>query len=72
MKLLGKKILVKEILIPNPLALTDVDRHEVVEVGKDVETIKKGDTVLYEHGRKVNVKGEDYILTDEENVWLIL
>ncbi len=72
MKLKNTKVLLKEIKDENPLALNNVDHYEVYDTAEGVTEISKGDNVLYEEGRKVLIKGEEYILTDEENIWLIL
>jgi hypothetical protein len=73
MKLLGKKILLKEIkTTENPIAVNPVDHYEVFMIGDEVTKVNIGDSVLYQNGNRAGVMGEDYILTDEESVWLIL
>lgn len=73
-QLLNKRILLKQVkkadnglIMPN-----EVDYYLVAYLGKEVKAVKKGDSVLYENGRKFLVKGEEYILTDEENIVLCL
>ncbi len=72
MQILHKKVVLKEVKTDGSFALHPVDHYEVFEVGDEVTKVKKGDTVLYEHGGRCSIKGEDYILTDEENIWAIL
>lgn len=50
----------------------EVEYYLVHALGKEVKEVKKGDSVLYDNGRKFFVKGEEYILTDEENIVLCL
>lgn len=73
-QLFGKRILLKQIKIKDTYIIVpdNVESYEVYKVGKEVKEVKKGDSVLYENGRKFLVKGEEYILTDEENIVLCL
>ena len=73
-QLFGKRILLKQIEVKDTGIITpdNIEGYEVYKVSKEVKEVKKGDSVLYENGRKFLVKGEEYILTDEENIVLCL
>lgn len=45
-------------------------KAEIVEVGKEVENIKKNDKVLFAKysGTEVKIEGEDYIILKEEDI----
>lgn len=74
MKLLNKRILLKAVNRGETAIITPdtIDHFEVYEVGDEVTKVKKGDTVLYEQGDKFTVQGENYILTNESNMILII
>lgn len=71
-QLLGKRILLKPIKAKETGIITpeSIEGYVVFQVSKEVKDVKKGDNVLYENGRKFMVQGEEYILTDEENIVL--
>lgn len=69
-QLLNKRILLKQIKkedtgIINP---DSIESFVVYKTGDQVSKVNKGDSVMYENGRKFLVKGEEYILTDEDNI----
>ena len=73
-QLLNKRILLKQNKkedtgIINP---DNIESFVVYQTGDEVSKVKKGDSVLYENGRKFLVKNEEYILTDEDNIVLCL
>ena len=50
----------------------NIESYQVYKVGKDVKDVKKGDKVLYDQGRKLKINNKEYILTDEDNIIVIL
>jgi hypothetical protein len=74
MQIRNKKILLKIIKTEDNgiIRPNDVEGYEVYKLSSEVKGLKLGDKVFYENGRKVEIKGVEYILTDDENVNIIL
>lgn len=71
MKLLGKRV----ILIPikkEELGIESIDRYDVAFIGDEVTKVKVGDTVVYEHGARLEIQGVEYMELLEENIVAIL
>lgn len=74
MKVLNNRLLLKEVKVKQTdiIKPNEVDYYEVMFVGMNVKEVKVGDKVFYQQGAKFNIKGEDYILIDEDDVIAVL
>lgn len=76
MRLLNKRLLLKEVKAKTEkvdiIRPASVDYYEVYAVGDKVEGVSKGDKVFYQQGVKFNIKGEDFILIEEDDIVAVL
>lgn len=76
MKVLKNNILLKAVKTKQDstsiIAVTEYDHYEVMYIGPEVVEVKVGDKVFYQQGVKVNIKGDDFILIDEDDVIVVL
>jgi co-chaperonin GroES (HSP10) len=72
MKVLGKRVLYKA-LKTEVLGIEQVDKYEVTHIGDEVTKIKIGDEIQPPvTAPRLNLKGEEYYVIDEEEVIAIL
>ena len=73
-QLLNKRVLLRQVKVKDTGIITpnDIERYIVFAVGNKVKNVVKGMEVMYDSGRKLLVKDEEFILTDEENIILIV
>lgn len=75
MKLLGKRILLKETAPKEQPAILLIDPkpvYEVSEIGDEVTKVEIGQQVYYKYADKVKIDNQDYILVTEDEIIAIL
>ena len=74
----GRQVLIKPVLKKESVIITSdkpelTDRANIVIFGNQVVGLSQGDSVLFNNraGTPVNIDGEELILTDESNIYIV-
>lgn len=70
----GEEVTKSGIVLTQPLENKDSLKTvaEVLAVGDEVQGVKVGDIIKFEHPHPLKLKDEDYYLVNEKNILLIL
>ena len=76
MEMLNRQVLLKPILKESSVIITsekpELTNRAIVVKSHDLSAVKTGDEVIYNNraGMPVEIDGEDYILTDDSNLFI--
>lgn len=70
----GEEVTKSGIVLTQPLENKDSLKTiaEVLAIGDEVQGVKVGDIIKFEHPHSLKLKDEDYYLVNEKNILLIL
>ena len=73
MQVIGERLLLRAVMREGLLG-EEVDHHVVAHLGDGMADwpVKAGDKVFYQHGTKVSILGEEYVLVEADQVVAVL